>query len=59
MKPTKEKTDSLDQRELEAVYAISRAVSNLGDTEVILDEIAHLTREVFIFDNIVTPLQKG
>ena len=53
MKATKEKTASLDQRELEAVYAISRAVSNFGETEVILDEIAQLTREVFIFDNIV------
>ena len=45
----------LQLQELEAVYAISRAVAGAGDTEaeVVLDEIVHLLRPVFIFDNVV------
>jgi len=45
--------ESLDQRELEVIYAISRAVSSIDDSDIILDEIVQLTRDVFIFDNIV------
>lgn len=43
----------LQLQELEAVYAISRAVAGASNTEVALDEIVHLLRPVFIFDNIV------
>ena len=44
---------SLRPQELEAVYAISRAVARAVDTEPILDEIIRLVRSVFIFDNMV------
>jgi signal transduction histidine kinase len=43
----------LQEQELEAVYAISRAVAGASDTEAALDEIVHLLRPVFIFDNVV------
>jgi K+-sensing histidine kinase KdpD len=45
--------ESLDQRELEVIYAISQVVSSIDDSDIILDEIVQLTRDVFIFDNIV------
>jgi len=44
---------SLRPQELEAIYAISRAVARAVDTEPILDEIIRLVRSVFIFDNMV------
>ncbi len=47
------KTASLRPQELEAVYAISRAVANAVNMEVALDEIIRFVRPVFIFDNIV------
>ena len=43
----------LRPQELEAVYAISRAVISTMDTDTALDQIIHLTRPIFIFDNIV------
>jgi signal transduction histidine kinase len=44
---------ALRPQELEAVYAISRAVGQAKDIDPALDEIIHLTRSVFIFDNMV------
>jgi len=44
---------ALRPQELEAVYAISRAVAQANDIDPALDEIIHLTRSVFIFDNMV------
>lgn len=49
---------SLRPEELEAVYAISRAVSTAVDMDDALDEIIRLTRPVFIFDNIVLYLRR-
>lgn len=49
---------SLKPEELEAVYAISRAVSAAVNMDVVLDEIIRLTRPVFIFDNIVLYLRR-
>jgi signal transduction histidine kinase len=46
----------LRPNELEAVYAISRAVAQAVDVDPALDEIIHLTRSVFIFDNMVIHL---
>lgn len=43
----------LRPEELEAVYAISRAVARTIDVETALDEIIRLARSVFIFDNMV------
>lgn len=50
---------SLRPQELEAVYAISRAVARAVDTDSALDEIIRLARPVFIFDNIVLYVQRG
>ena len=44
---------TLRPEELEAVYAISRAVAQAVDVEAVLDDIIRLTRPVFIFDNMV------
>lgn len=44
---------SLRPRELEAVYAISRAVAGAEDIDEALGDIVRLSRPVFIFDNIV------
>lgn len=44
---------ALRPEELEAVYAISRAVAGAVDLDTALDEIIRLTRSVFIFDNMV------
>lgn len=44
---------TLRPQELEAVYAISRVVARSMDTDHVLDEIIHLARPVFIFDNMV------
>jgi signal transduction histidine kinase len=49
----------LRPEELEAVYAISRAVAQAVNLDSALDEIIHLARPVFIFDNMVLYLQKG
>jgi signal transduction histidine kinase len=46
-------TANLRPQELEAVYAISKAVAQAKDIDPALDEIIHLTRSVFIFDNMV------
>ncbi|MGD9092691.1 MAG: GAF domain-containing sensor histidine kinase [Anaerolineales bacterium] len=48
-------TDTLTLRpqELEAVYAISRAVARAVNMDSALDEIIRLARPVFIFDNMV------
>jgi signal transduction histidine kinase len=50
---------TLRPEELEAVYSISRAVAQSIDLDTALDEIIHLARPVFIFDNMVLYLQKG
>jgi len=50
---------SLRPEELEAVYAISRAVAGAVDMDAALDEIILLTRPVFIFDNMVLYLMRG
>lgn len=44
---------TLRPEELEAVYAISRAVALAENIESALDEIIRLARPVFIFDNMV------
>lgn len=46
-------TAVLQPQELEAVYAISRAVANSVDVEAALDQIIQLSRPVFIFDSMV------
>ena len=46
-------TGSLNSRELEALYAISKIVSQNIEPEASLAEIINLTRPVFIFDNVV------
>ncbi len=48
---------TLQPQELEAVYAISRAIGKTVDTEIALDEIIRFSRPVFIFDNIVLYVQ--
>ncbi len=50
---------TLRPEELDAVYAISRAVARSIDLDTTLDEIIHLARPVFIFDNMVLYLQRG
>lgn len=50
---------SLRPEELEAVYAISRAVAGAVDIDTVLDEIIRLTRSVFIFDNMVLYMKRG
>ncbi len=52
-------TGALRPQELEAVYAISRAVAGAIDMDSALDEIIKLARPVFIFDNIVLYLRRG
>ena len=56
-----ETTDTLTLRpqELEAVYAISRAVARAVNMDSALDEIIRLARPVFIFDNMVLYLPSG
>lgn len=49
----------LRRPELEAMYAISRAVARAADTENVLDEIIALARPVFIFDNIVVYMSRA
>jgi signal transduction histidine kinase len=49
---------ALRPKELEAVYAISRAVAQSIDVDTALNEIIHLTRPVFIFDSMVLYLSK-
>jgi signal transduction histidine kinase len=49
---------SLRPQELEAVYAISRAVARAVDIDTAMDEIMRMARPVFIFDNMVLYLQK-
>lgn len=48
---------ALRPQELEAVYAISKAVAQAVDIDPALDEIIHLTRSVFIFDNMVISME--
>jgi signal transduction histidine kinase len=48
----------LRPEELEAVYAISRAVTGAVDIDSALDEIIRLARPVFIFDNMVLYVQR-
>jgi signal transduction histidine kinase len=48
---------SLQPQELEAVYAISKAVAEAEDIDIALDEIIKLARPVFIFDNMVMYLK--
>lgn len=50
-------TIALRPQELEAVYAISRAVARAVDIDSALDKIIRLARPVFIFDNMVLYLQ--
>jgi signal transduction histidine kinase len=48
---------SLQPKELEAVYAISRAVAEAVSIDDALDEIINLSRPVFIFDSMVLYLK--
>lgn len=57
MNPTSPAT--LRPQELEAVYAISRAVASAVNIDSALDEIKRLTRPVLIFDNMVLYLKAG
>lgn len=50
-------TGSLQPQELDAVYAISRAVAVSENIEGALDQIAPVIRQVFIFDNMVLYLK--
>jgi signal transduction histidine kinase len=50
---------TLRPQELEAVYAISRAVARAVNMDTALDEIVKMTRPVFIFDNMVLYLYRG
>lgn len=52
-------TKGLRPQELEAVYAISRAIVRSVDLETALDEIIRISRPVFIFDNMVLYLNRG
>lgn len=52
-------TKGLRPQELEAVYAISRAIVRSVDLETALDEIIRISRPVFIFDNMVLYLHQG
>jgi signal transduction histidine kinase len=49
---------ALRPKELEAVYAISRAVAQSENVDTALDDIIHLTRPVFIFDSMVLYLSR-
>lgn len=49
---------SLNSRELEALYAISRVVTRATELDASLDEIIAIARTVFIFDNIVLYLEE-
>jgi signal transduction histidine kinase len=49
--------NTLPLNELQAVYAISRAVTETLDVDKALSEIVRLARPVFIFDNAVLYLQ--
>jgi K+-sensing histidine kinase KdpD len=51
-------TQGLRPQELEAVYAISKAVAEAVDLDTALEVIMRLARPVFIFDNMVLYLQK-
>jgi len=44
---------TLRPQELEVIYEISSAVAGAENTDSALEEIIHLARQVFIFDNIV------
>lgn len=57
MKRKKISTGSLQPRELQAVYAISKVVAKAIDIDEALDQIVKLTRSVFIFDNAILYLQ--
>jgi signal transduction histidine kinase len=57
MKEDKTEMGGLRPRELEAVYAISRAVAESEDVDTALDKIINLSRPVFIFDNMVLYLK--
>ncbi len=50
---------TLRPQELEAVYAISRAVAGSVDIDAALDEITQLARPVFIFDSMVLYMQQA
>ena len=51
-------TGTLRPQELEAVYAISRAVARIADPEAVLEEIIRLARPVYIFDNMVVYVER-
>ena len=57
MSKDKLSASQLQPEELKAVYAISRVVAGTLDIDQALDEIVHLARPVFIFDNAVLYLQ--
>lgn len=58
MKENTAKRSVLRPEELEAVYAISRAVAVAENMDLALDEIIELARPVFIFDNMVLYIQR-
>jgi signal transduction histidine kinase len=59
MKGKSDQRSALRPEELEAVYAISRAVAIAENMDTALDEIIQLARPVFIFDNMVLYLQRA
>jgi signal transduction histidine kinase len=59
MEENNSNSPALRPEELEAVYAISRAVAWAKNMDSALDEIILLARPVFIFDNMVLYLQRG
>lgn len=59
MPRTVRQTSSLKPKELEAVYAISQVVAEADSIDKALDEITHIFRDVFIFDNAVIYLREG
>jgi len=59
MKAKTDQRPALRPEELEAVYAISRAVAIAKNMDSALDEIIQLARPVFIFDNMVLYMQRS
>jgi signal transduction histidine kinase len=50
---------ALQPKELEVVYAISRAVAQSDEIDEALDEVIRLSRSIFIYDNMVIYLRRN
>ena len=56
---TNHQTYTLTPNELEAVYAISKIVSEEVDLDLALERIIHIAREVFVFDSAVVYIREA